>query len=93
MRCCLLALFYYKKGLKTESAKLCAQRAKSVLACQRALRAYVSRVYFLRASVPCVLTSSRVNMPCVLTCLPVNIPCELTCLCESVSCAITLIHM
>ena len=52
-----------------ESAKLRAVRAKNVLACQRALRAYVL----------CVLTCSRTNVPCVFMCSRANLPCVLTC--------------
>ena len=93
---------YYNKRLKTESDKLCALRAKNVLAYQCALRAYVSRAYFLptdlRAYVPTcqcalhayVLTCQRALLAYVPR---ANIPSVLTCLPENVSYSITLIHM
>ena len=64
-------------------AKLRALRAKNVLMCQRALRAYVFAcpAYFC-AHVPtcfCVLTYSRAKVPCVVTCLRTNVPCVLRC--------------
>ena len=77
-----------------ESAKLRALRAKNVLTCQGALRAYLStsqralRAYMLTclaclcAHVPCVLTGSRANVSCVptcLACLRAHVPCVLTC--------------
>ena len=49
-----------------ESAKLRALRAKNVLACQRALHAYV--LTYSGANAPCAITCSRANVPCVLTC-------------------------
>ena len=52
MEACALNNLYF-----IESAKLRALRAKNVLTCQRALRAYVlTCLACLRANVPCVLT-------------------------------------
>ena len=52
--------------LKYESAKLRALRAKKVLPCQRALRAYV--LTWLRALRAYVFTCLRVLRACVLSC-------------------------
>ena len=78
-----------------ESAKLRDLRAKKVLACQRALCAYVlTYLACLRANVHCVLTCQRVlrvnvptcfarlrtHMPTCLACLRAHVPTHLACL-------------
>ena len=66
-----------------ESAKLRALRAKNVLTCQGALRAYVSTSQrALHAYVPTCLACLRANVSCVptcLACLRAHVPCVLTC--------------
>ena len=53
---------------ENESAKLRATRAKNVLTCQRALRAYLPTcLTCLRAHVPTCLACLRANVSCVLT--------------------------
>ena len=75
----VIIIIMFSLAFIKESAKLRALRAKNVLACQRALHAYV--LTRSRANVPCVLTYSRANVPCVFTCSRANVPCVLTCQC------------
>ena len=64
-----------------ESAKLRVQRAKIVLACQRALCAYVlTFLVCLHVHVPMYLACLRAHVPTCFACLRAHVPTCLACL-------------
>ena len=70
---------------KFKSAKLRALRAKNVLACQRALRAYVLMCQrALRADVLTWQRALRAHVPTCLACLRAHVTTCLSCLCAHV---------
>ena len=90
MICSKSKLVFIKDIILKESAKLCALPAKDMLACQRALHAYV------RAYMPCMLTclgALHAHVPTCLACLHAYMLCVLTCSGKKVPSSITLIHL
>ena len=87
----LLRLVWNSGMLLRESAKLRALSAKNVLACQRALRAYVPTcLECLRGHVPTYPVCLRAHVP---MCISAYEPWVLTCSCVNVPSSITLIHV